>query len=364
MTLLCFQDCSVRGDYQHDTGLYCHKPCDRDGQFHLRTGCGAGEVRKCVKNAGACVADILNKVVAIGEVLLNIGTAGAFKAISAAAKAAKTSIKAGLALVKAAMKASAKALAKKLMNRGTIKKRLKKLAKEHKEDILEGGAELFLSQSMPADIGAALLEIAAIVDPTGVTGVVDAFMPGPNCDDSAYFDEPLPGEEGNFPLYGVLDPCRVSAANCVRSVTDKWKAQPGGCHNRGHYTHCKFGQSLQWRRHEMGTYSSGVAAAREFCLHDAETFGASGAQTALLWGWQYCFMFFPPGKSCPSSVKQYSGFYQEWVPSSFDEDQTLEFGGDEKNYNYCMIGPKDEDKKKKKKKKDSRRRSSKSRRRR
>jgi len=229
-----------------------------------------------------------------------------------------------------------------------VKNRLKKLAKKHQEDILEGGAELFLSQSMPADNGAALLEIAAIVDPTGVTGVVDAFMPGPDCDDSAYFDEPLPGEEGKFPLYGVLDPCRVSAENCVKSNTDKWKAQQGGCHNRGHYTHCKFGQSLQWRRHEMATYSSGVAAAREFCLHDAEAFGAFGAQTAMLWGWQYCFMFFPPGKSCPSIVKQKSGFYEEWVPSSFGEE-TLEFGGDEANYNYCMIGPKDEDKKKKKK---------------
>jgi len=364
VTLLCFEDCSVRGAYTHDTGLYCHKPCDRDGQFHLRTGCGAGEVRKCVKNTGACVADIFNKVVAIGEVLLNIGTAGAFKAISAGAKAAETSIKAGLALVKAAMKASAKALAKRLMKRGTIKNKLKKLGKEHQEDILEGGAELFMSQSMPADIGGALLEIAAIIDPTGVTGVVEAFMPGPSCDDSAYFDEPLPGEEGNFPLYGVMDPCRVSAENCVKSMTDKWKAQPGKCHNSGHYTHCKFGQSLQWRRHEMATYSSGVAAAREFCLRDAETFGASGAQTALLWGWQYCFMFFPPGKSCPAALKEYSGFYQEWVPSNFDKDKALEFGGDEANYNYCMIGPKDEDKKEKNKKDDRRRRRAKSRRRR
>jgi len=75
-------------------------------------------------------------------------------------------------------------------------------------------------------------------------------------------------------------------------------------------------------------------------------------------------MFFPPGKSCPAALKEYSGFYQEWVPSNFDKDKALEFGGDEANYNYCMIGPKDEDKKEKNKKDDRRRRRAKSRRRR
>lgn len=334
---LCFQPCHENHhEYSHDSGAYCHKPCNREGQLALTEGCGHGHARNCVENAGACVSSILMKAWAFADVLIAIGTAGAGSAITSAARTAKTAgVKAAMAGMRAAVKTSAKNMAKKIKNKKWIKDQLAGQSESVRDNILENGATLMLTQSLPSDWGSAFLQVASIVDPTGVTGVVSEFMPKESCDEAAYFKDPLPGTDNSAPELAVLDECRVDDGSCSSSVpfSDVWSAQGGACTGSGGYTHCKFAQSHGWRRHEMATYSSGVTKAREFCLADAKAWGAVGASTALLWGWQYCFMFFTPGQPCPSSVTSQSGYYQEWQGRS---GETLGFGGSTANYGYCM----------------------------
>jgi len=160
-------------------------------------------------------------------------------------------------------------------------------------------------------------------------------------------------------MLGVVDPCRVSVGECIASATVKWSGQPGNCENIQYYTKCKFSQAKGWQRNNMATWERGLAAAREYCMQDAENYGAAGAQTALMWGWQYCFMFFE-GESCPKLAKEASGFYSE-AKFSAEGDEALDHGSDEANYNYCMIGPEDKQKSSRRRRSSPRRRRSRSR---
>lgn len=274
------------------------------------------------------------KAWAFADVLIAIGTAGAGKAISSAAKTAKTAgVKAAMAAMRAAMKESAKKMAKNLASKAYIKKQLKSQSSSVRDNILENGANLFLTQSLPTDWGSAFLTVASLVDPTGITGVVSEFMPKTSCDESSVMDGGLPNPDNSAAECGVLEDCRVSDGGS--SGGGSWSAQTGACNGAGGYTHCKFGQSGGWHRHEMATFSGGVSKARQYCLQDAKNWGAVGAQTALLWGWQFCFMFFPKGTSCSSvGVTGKSGYYQEWKGN---RAETLRFGGSSASHNYCMI---------------------------
>lgn len=332
VALLCVQPCREHGEYSHDSGAYCHKPCDRERQIANKVGCGFGHARNCVANSWDCVASVLMKVWAFADVLLAIGTAGAGKAISAACKTAKTAgVKAAMSAMREAMQESVKKISKNLADDAWIDKQLAKKSKDIKENILENGAKLFLLQSLPSDWGNAFLTVASIVDPTGITGVISEFMPKPSCDENSYMDSDMPNEDNSAPECGVTDDCRVSGSGSSGST---WSAQTGACNGAGGYTHCKFAQSKGWRKNEMATYSSGVSKARSFCRQDAAAWGAVGAQSALLWGWQYCFMFFPKGTSCASKVSGKSGYYQEWKGT---RNEALKMGGSTANHNYCMI---------------------------
>lgn len=203
---MCMSRCST--EYRVDTKYYCWKPCDRDGQLSLPTGCGFTPAdRTCVQSSGACLEKIANVVVSFVEIIaffLTVGTSGAFKT------AGKAALKAGsMTLVKSgltrAVKAAAKEMAKKLGSNKKLMRELKDLRKEKQDELLEGGAELFLVASMQSDpdFGDIALEIADLLDPTGLVGLGRQFVPPEKCDDMVYM-KPIPKENPYLPDLDVL----------------------------------------------------------------------------------------------------------------------------------------------------------------
>jgi len=202
---ICVQPCHEHGEYTHDSGLYCHKPCNREGQLALRTGCGLGHDRVCTDGTGGCLNRHLNRIWAAFDVAAFIVSLGSSSAITVSMKTAKTvGLKAGLKALKSSLKASAKKLAKKVMTKGWIKKQLKGHAKSTQESIMESGATLLLASNLPTDWGSVALEIASAVDPTGVIGFASGFVPPKSCDEAVYFKEPLPPATSG-PDEGPLD---------------------------------------------------------------------------------------------------------------------------------------------------------------
>ena len=214
-TVDCWKPCShYHDDYTQTVGLYCFKPCDREGQVALNVGCGLTPAdRTCAASTGDCIMKYVNHVVSILDVLSTVlsgGVAGAFKAAAkTAAKAgSKALAKAGL---RAALKAAAKEFAQKLWTSRAIQKKIlkykKHMKKELKKQVAEQGSELFLAASMKTepDWGGMALEIAEALDPTGIVGLVRGFIPPESCDQSVYMDEDIPAEETGLPELDPLD---------------------------------------------------------------------------------------------------------------------------------------------------------------
>jgi len=202
---LCVQPCHEHGSYSEDTGAYCHKPCNREGQLALHTGCGLGHDRVCVKDSGACVMRWVDRAWSFADILLFVGTAGASSGMKAAASTARTAgMKAGMKAMKSAMRASAKKLAAKVAKKGFVKKQLQGFPQGLRDRILENGATMLLASNPPTDWGAVALEIAAVVDPTGVVGFAKGFIPPKDCNDAVYFVDPIPATTGG-PDLDALD---------------------------------------------------------------------------------------------------------------------------------------------------------------
>jgi len=112
---LCHQPCHELLEFSFDSGAYCQKPCDRQGQLHgLTTGCGSGHDRICFfPGSHACVQRSVTGMVDLVEVLANLfpGSRAAFKA---AGKAAKLAYKNGKAAALAAARKILTTQAKKL----------------------------------------------------------------------------------------------------------------------------------------------------------------------------------------------------------------------------------------------------------
>ena len=186
---MCMSRCST--EYRVDTKYYCWKPCDRDGQLSLPTGCGLTPAdRTCVKSSGDCAWKIAQVVISFGEIIaffLTVGTSGAFKT------AGKAALKAGsMTLVKSglsnAVRKATKEMAKKLGSNKKLMRALKDLRKEKQDELLEGGAQLFLVASMQSDpdFGDIALKIADLLDPTGLVGLGRQFVPPEKRDDMVY----------------------------------------------------------------------------------------------------------------------------------------------------------------------------------
>eukprot|EP00466_Bigelowiella_natans_P009621 jgi/Bigna1/90935/estExt_fgenesh1_pg.C_830044 len=203
---LCFQPCSDgHGEYSHDTGSYCHKPCDRATQLALPEGCGIGHTRVCVER-GQCFSHIVNNfVVPVAEILYSAATLGSGTAAKAALKTARQSgMKAGMKALGKALQTGARNLARKLKTKKYINEQLKAYPAGVKDRILEGGATMLLASNIPSSWGSAALEVAAVIDPTGLVGFGKSFVPPASCDDMVNFDEKLPGE-GKGPDKDAMD---------------------------------------------------------------------------------------------------------------------------------------------------------------
>jgi hypothetical protein len=211
----CWKPCSeYNDDYTQTVGLYCFKPCDREGQVALNVGCGLTPAdRICAESTGDCSMNYVNHAVSILDVLSTVlsgGVAGAFEdaAYTAAKAGSKPLAKAGL---RAALKAAAKQFASELWKSAAIQRKILKynahMNKELKNRVAEHGSELFLAASMKTepDWGGMALEIAEALDPTGIFGLVRGFIPPESCDASVYMDEDIPAEESNLPDLDPLD---------------------------------------------------------------------------------------------------------------------------------------------------------------
>jgi len=203
---VCVQPCSDgHGEHTHDSGLYCHKECSREGQLALNTGCGLGHDRVCTEGAGGCADRHFNRIWAAFDVAMFIGSLGSSAAITTSMKTARTlGMKAGLKALKSSLKKAAKKLAKKVAKKGWVKKQLKAYPASTQEAIMESGATMLLASNLPTDWGAVALEIAAALDPSGVIGFATGFVPPDSCDDSVYFKDPLPPATSG-PDIGPLD---------------------------------------------------------------------------------------------------------------------------------------------------------------
>jgi len=211
----CWRPCSHYNDeYTQTLGLYCVKPCDREGQIALNVGCGLTPAdRTCVKSSGDCIMKYINHAISILDVLTSIlsgGVASAFKT------AAKTAAKATtLALAKTALRKTLKdagqAFAKSLMSSKAIQKKMRKykekFGKDLKDQVVEQGSELFVAASMNTepDWGGMIDEIAEALDPTGIYSLVKGFIPPESCDDTVFMPEDIPDEEWYLPIIDILD---------------------------------------------------------------------------------------------------------------------------------------------------------------
>lgn len=216
---LCYQDCTYHygKDFTHDSGYFCHKPCNREGQVALRESCGIGHAMTCQHNGWDCVKSIATKVWAIADVLIAVGTLGASSAISAASKTAKTggTFMDGVRAMRSALAGSVTSMAKNLKKSPqwpTIYRKVNGYIADHLLDsILENGATLLLLNTIPQEENSALFLLAQIVDPTGIVGLVTEFTNKKSCDDSAYFPDDFPPNKtgASSDCTGILEECRA-----------------------------------------------------------------------------------------------------------------------------------------------------------
>jgi len=189
---LCSEPCHGRGEYSFDSGSYCHKPCDREGQISATTGCGLGHDRVCVAGSGDCALRWGTRILDLAEVLVNLFP-GVGTSITKAGKAAKLAYTNGKA---AALAAARRELTDQVQEAVTRVKNMKfitdafnEYGSSRKDAILEAGAFRFLTANLPSgeeSAGEIALEVAKLVDPTGVVTLISDFIPPSSCDDLAY----------------------------------------------------------------------------------------------------------------------------------------------------------------------------------
>jgi len=75
---------------------------------------------------------------------------------------------------------------------GYIRAQIGKFGAGVGDRILENGATMLLASNIPKDWSTAAWEIAATIDPSGVIGFGNSFVPKPNCDDSNYMAQGIP----------------------------------------------------------------------------------------------------------------------------------------------------------------------------
>jgi len=188
---LCIQPCHEHEEFSFDSGAYCHKPCDRQGQIDATTGCGFGHDRKCVESSGDCAQLWATRIVDLVEVLANI-LPGVGTALKGAGKAARLAYKGGkaaaLAAARKVLTTQARDAVTRVKNMKFITDAFKDYSLKRKDAILEAGALKFFTANLPSESAGATiaLEVAKLVDPTGLVTLTANWIPPSSCDDIAY----------------------------------------------------------------------------------------------------------------------------------------------------------------------------------
>jgi hypothetical protein len=178
---LCYPKCAP--DF-HGVGPVCWGTCPESHP----TNCGAG----CARNAGDCAMGVLSMVwapidiaISIAGVALTGGTSNAlFAALKNFYKANEAAIKAGLTVLKAGKSAATWSLLAAELVR--IKRELQsipplgqlgaRLGRARADAVLEAAARKFVAAALARSGLQGALEVASVVDPTGVAGAVEAYL--------------------------------------------------------------------------------------------------------------------------------------------------------------------------------------------
>lgn len=176
---LCYPSCP--SGYSHG-GPVCWQQC----RGAHPVDCGAG----CAKSTGQCVAEVANMVLATGELVANIaGVVLTGGAANAGMKTAKTAVRSGQKIaariaLKKVLQSARRTLAKKLQKRlgarvivyaakKSGRRQGAKIVRDYATGIARSAAQKILLSQMNND--PSLREIIAMIDPTGVVDVVNAF---------------------------------------------------------------------------------------------------------------------------------------------------------------------------------------------
>mmetsp|Transcript_33142 Transcript_33142/g.53808 ORF Transcript_33142/g.53808 Transcript_33142/m.53808 type:complete len:841 (+) Transcript_33142:42-2564(+) len=268
---LCFQPCTEQGDHSVDTlGHYCHKPCTVDGQLALTEGCGWGHTRVCVEK-GKCAAHIFNNfIIPVAEILFSAATFGSGTAV-------KSAMKGGMKALGKALRTGAKNLARKLKTKKFITDQMKAYPAGVQDRILEGGATMLLASNIPSSWGSAALEIAAVVDPTGLISFGKSFVPPASCEEMVIFDEKFPGEGAGGdddaldaktnaydPKYIITQPSRLLRSNV--ECADNRNEHPLGTHVNRH--ECAELCASDPKCSKYGTFVLGIGSRKGHCYSE------------------------------------------------------------------------------------------------
>jgi hypothetical protein len=130
--------------------------------------CGMG----AAKNKSTCADKIIGQITSVGTAILNIATMGTAGALGKASEAAQKvkKIKEIYGKVKSAV-VKGKQVFDKFANKDQIDQKLQSLGKDV-ENASENGKE---SPKTAEDIARKAAELASMIDPTGITGVVAAY---------------------------------------------------------------------------------------------------------------------------------------------------------------------------------------------
>jgi len=129
------------------------------------------------------------------------------------------------------------------------------------------------------------------------------------------------------------------SSNMTYNLPAGWTQAAGGCNDNGGVTHCKYSQSSGWHRWDIPLYSGGIATGRAKCGEEGSRLpGAIGAQFMHLWGWQFCVVFFPPGRGCGGVKSGHNvlpaGYYQEWIGRN--GHAPLSSNGNTAHHSHCF----------------------------
>jgi len=261
---------TCNGGYSDQIFPFCFQHCERKGQLSLNFGCGLTPAdRTCVKDGGSCAFKYVELTISLAEVAGFFMSGGSYTVCKPGLVAATMLPK------KSLFKKTFKEVTESVMN--TVVKRVRKKL-EHKmthipdrtkDIVIKGGAQLFFASSLNSDpdYGELALEIAEILDPTGLVGLTRQMIPPENCDEMVLMGD-FPAEEKGLHPLDALHALDDDNTNIARG---KHTSQSSTCWNgsssravdgntsgnyKGHsVTHTCTNDRNRWWKVNLGGYS-------------------------------------------------------------------------------------------------------------